>query len=203
MEDQQEVWDKIAEEWTEFKKNPPIHATEFLNKSQGKTLDFGSGSGRMLLKLKRSENRQLYLLDFSKEMLKLAKKRAEESRIKVVLIESRLEKTPFENNFFDAAICIAVIQCIETPKKRLDAIKELYRILKPNAEAMIEVWNRNSPRFKGKSKEKFIRWRDKGVRYYYLYDEEEIHDLFKKIGFKIIKKIPDKEKIIFVVKKPI
>ena len=34
-------------------------------------------------------------------------------------------------------------------------------------------------------KEKYIRWTDKGLRYYYFYEEKEIHDLFKDAGFKI------------------
>jgi len=53
---QQKVWDKIAQEWHEFKTTPSIAATEFIHKSKLKILDFGSGSRRNLLKLRKSKN---------------------------------------------------------------------------------------------------------------------------------------------------
>lgn len=202
IDNQEKIWDKIAPEWHEFKKLPSLEATKFLNKSHGKILDFGSGSGRNLLKLKKSSKREIYLADFSGEMLRLAEKRAKELGIKIKTKKTNLKKTDFKDNFFDAAICTAVIHCIETDGKRKASIKELYRILKPGAEAEIEVWKKNSPRFKNSPKEKFIAWNDKGMRYYYLYEEKEIYDLFKKIGFKIIKKIADINNIIFIAQKP-
>jgi ubiquinone/menaquinone biosynthesis C-methylase UbiE len=198
---QQEVWDNIAPEWHKFKKSPSIAATNFLNKSQGNILDFGSGSGRNLLQLKKSKKREIYLIDFSKKMLNLAKKRAKEIGLTINTNVSNLEKTDFPDNFFDAAICTAAIHCIETSKKREKALKELYRILKPKARADIEVWDKNSERFKKKPKEKFIAWTDKGLRYYYLYEEKEFKKLLEKVGFKIIKKIPHRANLIFIVKK--
>lgn len=198
---QKQVWDNIAEEWHEFKTSPSVAATEFINKSKGKILDFGSGSGRNLLGLKKSEKRELYLIDFSKEMLKLAKKRTKELGIEIHTKVSKLEKTDFPDNFFDAAICTAVIHCIETSEKREKAIKELFRILKPGAKVEIEVWNKNSERFKKSPKEKFIAWRNKGLRYYYLYDEKEFRELLEKTGFRIIKKIPHRANIIFIAQK--
>jgi len=198
---QQKVWNKIAPEWHEFKTTPSIAATEFINNSKGKILDFGSGSGRNLLKLKKSKKRELYLVDFSDEMLKLAKKRAKKLEFKINTKTSKLEKTDFPDNFFDAAICTAAIHCIETEKNREKAVQELFRVLKPKAQADIEVWDKDSKRFKGKPKEKFISWRDKGKRYYYLYEEKEFKDLLKKVGFKILKKIPHRVNIIFIVEK--
>ena len=200
---QKQTWNNIAPEWHEFKITPSETATKFINNSKGKILDFGSGSGRNLLELKKSKKRELYLVDFSEEMIKLAKKRAKKLEFKINTKISKLEKTDFPNNFFDAAICTAAIHCIETEKKREKALKELFRILKPKSQADIEVWNINSKRFKGKPKEKFISWRDKGKRYYYLYEEKEFKGLLKKAGFKIIKKIPHKANIIFIVEKPI
>ena len=47
-----------------------------------------------------------------------------------------------------------------------------------------------------------ISWRDKGKRYYYLYEPEEIYRLFESIGFKIIKKQTPDRNIIFIVEKP-
>ena len=199
---QEEVWNNIAPEWHEFKTNTPKTATEFLNKSKGKVLDFGSGSGRSLLELKKSKDKELYLLDFSEEMLKRAEQRAKKLGIKITTIKSRLEKTKLEDNFFDAAICVAAIHCVETKAKRESALKELYRVLKPGSKAEIEVWNKDSPRYQKAKKEKYIAWREKGKRYYYLYDDKELTELLEKVGFKIIKRISHSANLIFIVQKP-
>lgn len=133
-------------------------------------------------------------------MIKLAKKRAKEKSINADFFVASLEKLPFEDNFFDCAIAIASFHCLN-PKSQKKAIKELFRVLKPGAEAEIAVWNKQSKSFKNAGKEKYIAWRDKGKRYYYLFEEKEIHDLFKQEGFKIVSKEIPQRNIIFVVKK--
>jgi len=77
----------------------------------------------------------------------------------------------------------------------------LYRVLKPGAEALIAVWNKDSERFKNSDKEKYVKWRDKGARYYYLFEKKEIHNLFKKVGFKIKKKYQSEVNIVFIAQK--
>ena len=130
MKTQQKTWDNIAKEWHEFKINPSFSATEFINNSKGKILDFGSGSGRNLLELKKSKKRELHLIDFSKEMINLAKQRAKKLGLEIKTKVLRLEKTDFPNDYFDAGICVSVLHCIETSNKREQAIKELYKYFK-------------------------------------------------------------------------
>ncbi|CAF0712529.1 unnamed protein product [Brachionus calyciflorus] len=47
---------------------------------------------------------------------------------------------PFRSNLFDAVISIGVIHHLSTPKRRIKAIQELVRILKPGGKIMIYVW---------------------------------------------------------------
>ncbi len=195
---QQKVWENIAPEWYEFKTTPAKHTLEFLKDKTGNILDLGSGSGRHLQKIK---NGKMYLTDFSKEMIKLAKRKKKKEKIDAEFNVASLDELPFKNNFFDYAIAIASIHCLN-PNTQKKAIKELFRVLKPKAQAEVTVWNKNSKPFKNSSKEKYIAWRDKGKRYYYLFEEKEIHDLFKKAGFKIISKEEPRRNIIFVVEKP-
>ncbi|RLG12014.1 hypothetical protein DRN73_03830 [Candidatus Pacearchaeota archaeon] len=197
MKNQKEIWDKIAPEWHEFKKIPAKHVIEFLKKQSGNILDLGSGSGRNLIKIKKGK---MYLIDFSEEMIKLAKQKAKKLKISAEFSISDLAKLPYKDNFFDSAICISSLHCLK-PQEQKKAIKELYRVLKPNAKALIGVWNKNSKRFKNSLKEKLIAWRDKGKRYYYLFDEKEIHNLFKKIGFKILSTHNSEMMINFIAKK--
>ena len=180
---QQQVWNNIAEEWHEFKKLPAESTINFLNQQKGNVLDFGSGSGRHLIKIKSGK---MFLLDFSKEMIELAKKKAKEENIEAEFEVSSMTKTPYEDNFFDSAICISALHCLNKSEQK-KAIKELFRILKPKAKVFIGVWNKDSKRLKRhKGKETLIKWNDKGERYYYLFNEKEVHELFEKQGFKII-----------------
>ena len=194
---QENVWNKIAPEWYEFKTKPAKHTLEFLKHKTGKILDLGSGAGRHLVKIRKGK---MYLIDFSKEMIKLAKKRAKEKNINAEFSVSDLTKLPFKDNFFDSAIATASFHCLN-PKAQKKAVKELFRVLKPKAKAEITVWNKQAKRFKNAPKEKYVSWQDKGKRYYYLFDEKEIHELFKKAEFKIILKEEPRRNIIFVVEK--
>jgi len=180
---QKQVWNNIAEEWCEFKKLPAESTIKFLKKQKGNVLDFGSGSGRHLMKIK---NGKMYLLDFSDKMIELAKQNAKKENIDAEFAVSSMTKTPYENNFFDSAICISALHCL-TNSEQKKAVKELYRILKPKAQVFIGVWNKDSKRLKRhKGKETLIKWGDKGERYYYLFDEKEVQSLFEKQGFKIL-----------------
>lgn len=196
---QEKVWDNIAQEWYEFKTKPAEHTLEFLKGKTGKVLDLGSGAGRHLVKLKKG---QMYLVDFSKEMIELAKKRAHDKKIKAEFFVSDLTKLPFENNYFDFAIAVASIHCVQGKENREKTVQELFRVLKPEGLAEIAVWNKDSKRFKNALKEKYVKWRDKGARYYYLYSKEEIYDLFKKVGFEIVEKEDPRAMVVFIVRKP-
>ena len=198
MKIQEEVWDKIAEEWDEFKKIPAQTTKDFLKNASGKILDLGSGSGRNLHKIKKGK---MYLVDFSSEMLKFAEKRAKKLEIKIETKQGDLVKIPYENNFFDYIICISALHCLK-PAEHKKAVEEIYRVLKKGGKALVGVWNFKSKRFNQKQgKEKMIKWTDKGERYYYLFDEDEVHGLFEKIGFKIIEEKNSKMMINFVVEK--
>ena len=198
MESQKNVWDKIAPEWNSYKEIPAQHTQEFLKTTSGNVLDLGSGSGRHLSKIK---NGKMYLVDFSDEMIKLAEEKSKKLKIPAEFFVAELTKLPFDENFFDFAICISALHCLQ-PKEHKKAIQELYRVLKKGGKAEIGVWNFQSKRFNQKQgKEKMIGWTDKGNRYYYLFEEDEIHNLFKKIGFKILSSHNSEMMINFIIQK--
>lgn len=198
IENQEKLWDKIAPEWHEYKQKPSENAVQFLSSIEGNVLDLGAGSGRHLTKIK---NGKMFLQDFSKKMLELAKEKSMKEKIPAEFIQSPLDKIPYDDNFFDAAICISALHCVETKKERENSVKEIYRTLKKNGKTYIGVWNRKSKRFRDKKSEKLVGWSDKGKRYYYLYTEDEVHELFKKVGFKIISTQNSEMMINFIVEK--
>ncbi|MBU2104858.1 MAG: class I SAM-dependent methyltransferase [Nanoarchaeota archaeon] len=195
---QKQVWNNLAEEWYNLKNNPIKRVLEFLKKQRGKVLDLGSGAGRHLIKIKDEE---MYLVDFSEEMIKLAKKKSKEKKIPAKFFVSDMTKLPFKDNFFDAAIITSSLHCIKRKRKREKAVMELFRVLKPKARVFVTVYNKNSEQFRNSPKEKYIRWKDKEIRYYYIFDEKEIYKLFEKAGFKIVKIWEPKRSIEFIAEK--
>lgn len=185
MENQEEVWDAIAKPWNEFRLKPIGEVADFLKNKTGRILDFGCGNGKHFPCM----NGEIYGIDISENMLEFAKKLAERNNLKADLTKTSADELPFDDNFFDSAICVAVIHCIPEKEKREKALKELFRVLKPNAEAWISVWDKNQKAFENFEKESLIPWKYDGKtyqRYYYLYEKEEFLDLLKKAGFEIV-----------------
>lgn len=46
----------------------------------------------------------------------------------------------FRSNAFDVCICIAVVHHLSTPERRLAALKELVRIVRPGGRILVSVW---------------------------------------------------------------
>lgn len=199
---QEEVWDRIAETWKENRTNPIIEAEEFLKDKKGKILDLGCGSGRNIMK---KEGAEFYGVDFSQEMIRIAELEAKEKKARAKFFKANAWELPFEDNYFDSAIFIAALHCIPSKEKREESLKELRRVMKPKSRALITVWDRNQPRFSNpreadtcapakfiNGNEAYLPWgtgdfpnRQEFLRYYYLYDKEEIVALLDKY-FKIV-----------------
>ena len=201
MEEQEKIWDAIAEEWNKFRRNPIDEVVEFLKNKDGKILDLGCGSGRNLIKI----NGKFYCVDFSKKMIKFAKENAKINGIKCRFFVSSSENLPFEKNFFDAAIYIAALHCIPEEKKRKESLKELFRVLKRDSKALITVWSKNHVKLVNHPKNSTVSWKKNSEelqRYYYLYDRDELEKLIKSAGFKVVSINDDGKNILAVARKP-
>jgi len=195
---QQKVWDRIAKEWAECRTQISPAVKDFLKGKKGRILDLGCGSGRNFIK---SKNSIFYCVDFSPEMLKYAQKRAEQLEIKAKFIKAKSSRIPFPDNYFDSAICIALLHCIK--KGRQKTLEELYRVLKPNRKAFISVWSRQSPRLKNKPKECKIPWttgQGKEKRYTYVYEKNELECEIRDAGFNILKSWENRNINVIAVK---
>jgi tRNA (uracil-5-)-methyltransferase TRM9 len=137
---------------------------------------------------------ELHGVDYSTEMLQLAQKYADKYHFSVNLQEADARKLPYNNDFFDFAIAIAIYHHIEDSEGRTQALKELYRVLKPGGEAFITVWNKWQPRHWLKKKHFMSPWNTKEktlFRYYYLFTYGELEKLVRQAGFEIIKSFPE------------
>jgi tRNA (uracil-5-)-methyltransferase TRM9 len=186
---QKQVWNRIAKPWSEYRQKTLEEVINFLKDKKGKVLDLGCGSGRNMIK---QEGIEFYGVDFSESMIQLAKQNAQKNGINAKFKLSEANKLDYDSEFFDYALFISTLHCIQGEANRKKALSELYRVLKEGGEAIVSVWNKDIESKLGKleAKEGFVNWANNGenyARYYYFYDEDELVYLLKEVGFEVIK----------------
>jgi len=100
-----------------------------------RVLDLGCGNGR-LFKLLEKNQIEYYGIDISERLIEFAKKDVPGGSFVV----GDITNTPYENNFFDFVLSIAVLHHIPTDELREQSLKEVYRITKPGGKIMLTVW---------------------------------------------------------------
>lgn len=198
--EQEKVWDFIADSWKDFRSKMPGEVHNYLIKRSGKILDVGCGGGRTLLNKK---DISWTCVDFSKEMLKNAKKKAEELEIEADFKKVNSSKLPFDDSSFDHVLLYSVLHCVETEKNRKKTLEEIHRVLKPKGTMLISVWGSNAPRINGRTGEMKVPWeqgKEKVERYTYIYTKDELKNLLEETGFEIEQDFEDNN-IGFVVRK--
>ena len=186
--DQEVVWDSIAKAWNKYvvKKIPIVE--DFLKDKKGLVIDLGCGDGRNMI---ANDDITYYGVDFSAASLKHTLNRSKKEKLKVKLFKGKADKLSeeFKDEMFDYGLFIATLHCIETEKERLNALKEFYRVLKNKGQGLISVWNAEDKRFDSKKGDIYMNWKDDNIdymRYYYLYDQDELINLLESVGFKIL-----------------
>jgi len=91
-----------------------------------RVVDLGCGSGGYL-HIKKQYNCVYFGLDFSKNMIKTAKQRANELGIEegVFFQQGDASNTPYADNSFDLVLAICLIEYFEKPDKLVDEIKRI------------------------------------------------------------------------------
>ncbi len=210
------VFDEIAESWYQVR-----HYSRFSQELEevaqrwrtGRLLNIGCAHGADFLPFRA--NFELWGLDFSTGMIKLAQKYAQKFSFEVNLTVGDARFLPYEESIFNWIISVAALHNIEGKEARHKALSELKTVLKPGGEAFITVWNRWQPKFWFQGKEVRIPWhlKDKTVhRYYYLFSYGELKKLLTEVGFEIVKVFPEKsyrlplkvfsKNICLLIKKP-
>ena len=190
-----DIFNKIAPGWYNFRhRSIFIRELEWLAQrwKKGKLLNVGCGHGADFLPFKNDF--ELYGLDFSAEMLKFAQKYAHKFVFPVELSLGDARFLPFRDETFEWAIAVATYHHLHSEEQRLQALRELRRVLKPGGEAFITVWNHWQPRFWLSRRNVLVPWRTKrGVlyRYYYLFSYHELKRLVKQANFDILETFPE------------
>jgi ubiquinone/menaquinone biosynthesis C-methylase UbiE len=133
-------------------------------------------------------------IDFSVEMLRLARKYGKKFNFNPHLALADARLLPFRDESFSWVIAVASLHHIENREGRLEALAELKRVLKPGGEAFITVWNRRQPRFWFKRSDTLVDWKQQGKiieRYYHLFSYSEVVKMVRQAGLEIIKSFPE------------
>jgi len=189
------TYDDIAESWYRLR-----HRTRFRTElqylagrwGQGRLLNVGCAHGPDFIPF--SSRFEMWGLDSSAQMIRMAVKYAEKHNTSPNLLVADAVQLPFCNCAFDYVIAVAAYHHIPNIQSRAIAFRELKRVLKPGGEAFITVWNRWQSIFLGKGKEVCVPWKTKEkeiLRYYYLFTYFEIEKALRKVGFKVLATRPE------------
>ena len=208
LEKTKKDYDLIAEEFSRTREKPWEEIKFLFNDYLifgEKVLDLGCGNGRYFPSFK--EKRINYFgIDFSEKLIEIAKNKYPEGNFQV----GDALNLPFPENFFDKVYSIATLHHIPSKEFRLQFLKEIKRILKPEGLLILTVWRFHQlketyllfkytilklfRKTKLDWKDIFEFWGKKIERYYHWFSENELKNLVKEANFKI-------EKIEFVKNK--
>ncbi|MFH1235474.1 MAG: class I SAM-dependent methyltransferase [Parcubacteria group bacterium] len=202
-------YEAIAKAFTESRTNLWEEAHYFGQYLQDNVavLDLGCANGR-LLKLFEKHKVAYTGVDENAMFLQAAGKYAKTfSNVTATFVQSDMRKLPFADNSFDRAFCIASLHHVPSSEYQLQAIIEMYRVLKPGGLLLMTNWELASqPRyvkkrdklrmehpelFQGLDDTDFvITWRwsmgDTTVyRYYHSFSELELRVLLESAGFSV------------------
>src|SRR3989344_3681569 len=140
----QKFYKNLGAEGLALRKKPEQTKSELnffkrlLNKRQ-KILDLACGYGRFTIPLSKA-GYNIEGLDLSSNLLEKAREEAKKQNLTIKFIQGDMTKLPYENEIFDAIICMwsAFIELTEG-KDQIKALNEMLRVLKNKGFAFIEI----------------------------------------------------------------
>jgi ubiquinone/menaquinone biosynthesis C-methylase UbiE len=140
-------WFKLYNSYNNFRNHNFLTRRKFVlelfDKSEGKFLDVGCGTGEYIFGL-LEKGGEIFAVDQSQGMLAKAKERVEGTGLepRVHFMNHNIENLNFPDSFFDAVICVGVLEYLTEDKI---ALQEINRVMKENGTLVITVPNRASP----------------------------------------------------------
>jgi len=209
-----ETYDKIAKLFAQTRQYLWDDLMSFLTytKDNQKILDIGCGTGRLYHLFKKIQGIDYIGIDQSEGQIREAQKDFPENNY----IVGEMTTLPFENEIFDVVFCIATLHHLPDEMTRLQAIREMKRVLKKGGYICMTNWNlfshtaqktAKSGKYLVKNEHDFIiPWKSpEGVmlaeRYYHGFSLEELEDLYIKAGLKIVEQYYSKKGEISDIKK--
>ena len=185
-----DVYQKIAQNFSDKRYNQWSWITEFINEAnkyphRKNVLDVGCGNGR---NMEGWINASVYGLDKCREFIKMCIQKDKD------VVEADMTAIPFQKDFFDFIISVASFHHLSTEVRRVEALSEMRRVIKPNGKLLLSVWSRKQPPKTKQAKtinkygDIYVEYNDKGNkydRYYHIFKLEKLQQLFKATGWKV------------------
>jgi SAM-dependent methyltransferase len=190
MATNRETFDAIAATWYGV-RHWPLLRRELSALAErwgsGRLLNLGCGAGSDFLPFGASF--RMVGLDNSRGMLRQALRHVARHGTEAVLVQGDLTSLPFPEASFDYAVGVACYHHVEGEQARARALAELMRILRPEGEAFISVWNHEQDRFHGLPQEQHVPFRVGALtlkRYYHLFTIGELGLALEGCGFQVM-----------------
>ena len=106
-----------------------------------RALDVGCGSGRHTLFMAR-EGFRVFGVDYSTKAVDITNRLLHEMNLEQTARISDITELPYEDNFFDLAVCWHTLYCTTLDRMRL-GIKEMHRVLTPGGSACVSLRRTN------------------------------------------------------------
>lgn len=119
------------------------YVQDMLDLKGGNVLDIGCGPGIMTEDLLK-RNCRVWNIDISESMVEKARQKMQftEAGERAHFMVGDIEKLQFEDKYFDAVLCVGVLEYLSDDRI---ALKEIARVLKPGGSAIFTVPNMASP----------------------------------------------------------
>lgn len=190
------VYEKIAEHFNVTRVYTWSWVDDFINDLPPGCFiyDIGCGNGRNM----HFKQHTFIGIDNCESFIKICR----ENNLLVHL--SNMTKINLPDNSADAIICIAAFHHLSTLENRINALKEMKRLIKPNTgKILLSVWSINQPSKTRVTFTKYgnqmVKWNNKYLRYYYIFQINEIKNLFEKVGLKVLEHKYDCGNEIFIL----
>jgi ubiquinone/menaquinone biosynthesis C-methylase UbiE len=122
-----------------FKKEAQEIAYQLPNGSA--VLEVAPGPGFLAIELAKLGSYRIVGLDISKSFVRIATENATKAGVEVTFREGNASAMPFESDSFDFVYCRAAFKNFSEP---VQAIHEMYRVLKPGGKAVIHDLRRDA-----------------------------------------------------------
>lgn len=205
-----QVYQNIAPHFSQTRYKPWPVVERFINSLEPGSIgvDIGCGNGKYLGVRTITDGVLLIGNDRSSELVNIAAKRNHE-----VMTCDGLS-TPFRDSAFDFSLSIAVIHHFTTDERRLQAIRELVRVVRKGGLFIVFVWafeQTKDSRRKFQDADVFVPWvlptssdSQPGKvhnRFYHLFKEGELERLVNQAGATIVESGYDKDNWYVIGKK--
>lgn len=160
-------------------------------------LDVGCGNGRNMM----YNNYKFLGIDNCQGFIDICRQK------NLNVLQANMMNIPLPNNTFDAIISIASFHHLSTTENRIKCLLELKRLIKKDGIILLSIWSINQPK---KTRKNFTKYGDNLVsynkfgniyyRYYYLFQIQEIKELFIKCDLLLLHHNYDCGNEIFILK---